>query len=69
MFATGSVGDGGLLGLVEVDGDVLLTTGGVGRGGVGAPVPLDGAVPVDEAVAVPVAGETIGTQLEAIGTL
>ena len=44
MLATGSVGcGGGLLGLVEVDGDVLLDTGGVGCGGVGAPVPLDGA--------------------------
>ena len=47
MLATGSVGGGGgLLGLVEVDGDVLLATGGVGCGGVGAPVPLDGAAVV-----------------------
>ena len=46
MLATGSVGGGGLLGLVEVDGGVLLTTGGVGCGGVGAPVPLDGAAVV-----------------------
>ena len=47
MLATGSVGGGGgLLGLVEVDGDVLLATGGVGRGGLGAPVPLDGAAVV-----------------------
>ena len=43
-IVAGLGGGGGLLGLVEVDGDVLLTTGGVG--GVGAPVPLDGVAGV-----------------------